>query len=229
MMRSSGNPVTCRRAIGTGSRVRVRKPSGRGLWMRRCGTLPSRAIMPRGWRILPRSWALPRDRFFSISRAKTACFLRSTRKRCGRFRRTWTLPRMFGSRDFLRCCAIGWGARSTWCTTTGSPIGFICLGNYGTDLALRREINRFLVAEDPYGMAAFVRFGLERGELRKDLDLDMIVSILEWTMDRFQDALLTEELDPGTVSEAGRGRREERSAHQAVPGFDARARSGLRN
>jgi AcrR family transcriptional regulator len=48
------------------------------------------------------------------------------------------------------------------------------IGNYTSDLDLRREINRFLVEEDPF-----------------------IGSILEWTVERFQDALLTEELDPG--------------------------------
>jgi len=77
------------------------------------------------------------------------------------------------------------------------------VGNYGTDLALRREINRFLVTEDPYGWREFVRYGLERGDLRSDLDADMIGSILEWTMDRFQDALLTEELDPGLFRKHG--------------------------
>jgi hypothetical protein len=39
--------------------------------------------------------------------------------------------------------------------------------------------------------------------LRTDLDADMIGSILEWTMDRFQDALLTEELDPGLFPKSG--------------------------
>ncbi|MFZ0684867.1 MAG: TetR/AcrR family transcriptional regulator [Terriglobales bacterium] len=78
------------------------------------------------------------------------------------------------------------------------------VGNYGTDLALRREINRFLVTEDPYGWREFVSFGVRRGELRTDLDVDMIGSILEWTMDRFQDALLTEELDPGLFRKAGK-------------------------
>ena len=83
------------------------------------------------------------------------------------------------------------------------PYRVSLLGNYGTDLALRREINRFLLAEDPYGTVAFVRFGLERGELRRDLDREMIVSILDWTMERFQDALLTEELDPGLFRRQG--------------------------
>ena len=62
-----------------------------------------------------------------------------------------------------------------------------------------------MVTEDPYGWGAFVRFGLKRSELRSDLDVEMIVSILEWTMDRFQDALLTEELDPGLFRRQGDG------------------------
>ncbi len=83
------------------------------------------------------------------------------------------------------------------------PYRIALLGNYGTDLVLKREINRFLVAEDPYGTVAFVRFGLDRGELRKDMDVEMIVSILDWTMERFQDALLTAELDPGLFRKQG--------------------------
>ena len=42
-----------------------------------------------------------------------------------------------------------------------------------------------------------------RGELRKDMDVEMIVSILDWTMERFQDALLTAELDPGLFRRQG--------------------------
>lgn len=83
------------------------------------------------------------------------------------------------------------------------PYRVSLLGNYGTDLVLKREINRFLLAEDPYGNVDFVRFGLQRGELRRDLDLEMSVSILDWTMERFQDALLTEELDPGLFRRQG--------------------------
>src|SRR5438270_2052777 len=83
------------------------------------------------------------------------------------------------------------------------PYRISLLGNYGTDLALKREINRFLMTEDPYGTVPFVRFGLQRGELRKDMDVEMIVSILDWMMERFQDALLTEELDPGLFRKQG--------------------------
>ena len=77
------------------------------------------------------------------------------------------------------------------------PYRVALLGNYGVDLSLKREINRFLLAEDPYGSTAFVRLGIARGEVRSDIDSTLIVSILDWTMERFQDALLTEELDPG--------------------------------
>jgi TetR/AcrR family transcriptional regulator len=83
------------------------------------------------------------------------------------------------------------------------PYRISLLGNYSTDLVLKREINRFLTTEDPYGMMAFVRFGLKRGELRKDMDVEMIVSILDWTVERFQDALLTAELDPGLFRRQG--------------------------
>jgi hypothetical protein len=44
---------------------------------------------------------------------------------------------------------------------------------------------------------------VQRGELRKDLDIEMVVSILDWTVERFQDALLTEELDPGLFRKQG--------------------------
>src|SRR6266496_619236 len=83
------------------------------------------------------------------------------------------------------------------------PYRIALLGNYGTDLVLKREINRFLLAEDPYGTVDFVRFGLERRELRGDLDIELIVSIIDWMMERFQDALLTAELDPGLFRRQG--------------------------
>ena len=83
------------------------------------------------------------------------------------------------------------------------PYRISLLGNYGTNLVLKREINRFLIAEDPYGTMSFVRFGLERGELRDDLDIEMMVSIIDWMVERFQDALLTGELDPGLFRRQG--------------------------
>jgi AcrR family transcriptional regulator len=77
------------------------------------------------------------------------------------------------------------------------PNRVVLIGDYGTDLKLKREINRFLVSEDPYGTLDFVEFGIKRGEVRGDVDLDLVVSIVDWLAERFQDALVTEELDPG--------------------------------
>ena len=71
------------------------------------------------------------------------------------------------------------------------------IGNYGSDLALRREINRYLAGEDAYGTMAFVQEGLDRGELRRDVEAELVASVLEWNVERFQDALLAEELFPG--------------------------------
>jgi AcrR family transcriptional regulator len=82
------------------------------------------------------------------------------------------------------------------------PYRISLLGNYGTDLALKREINRFLMTDDPYGTVAFV-------------DVEMIVSILDWTIERFQDAFLTEELDPGLFRRQGElGERKEARINQ---------------
>lgn len=77
------------------------------------------------------------------------------------------------------------------------------LGAYGADLSLKYEIIRFLAAEDPYGTLDFVRFGLSRGELRKDMDIEMIISVLDWNMERFQNALMNSELDTGLFHKRG--------------------------
>jgi AcrR family transcriptional regulator len=77
------------------------------------------------------------------------------------------------------------------------PYRVALVGNHGTDLTLRREINRYLVSEDPYGTLDFIEFGIRRGELRQDLDAEMAASMLDWMAGGFQDALVTRELDPG--------------------------------
>jgi AcrR family transcriptional regulator len=77
------------------------------------------------------------------------------------------------------------------------PYRVVLIGNYATDLPIKQRINRWLADEDPYGTAAFVRFGLDRGEIRADIDAALTVSIVDWLMERFQDALVTNELDPG--------------------------------
>jgi TetR/AcrR family transcriptional regulator len=71
----------------------------------------------------------------------------------------------------------------------------VLLGNYGSDLSLKKRIARFVATEDPLGTAAFVKMGIERGELRTDVDPMLITSILECTFERMQDSLLTGEGD----------------------------------
>jgi AcrR family transcriptional regulator len=73
------------------------------------------------------------------------------------------------------------------------------IGRYDTSFGLRRPIDRFMRSEDPYGTLEFVEFGVRRGEIRSDVDVEMIASMLDWVAERFQDALGSEELDPGLV------------------------------
>ena len=73
------------------------------------------------------------------------------------------------------------------------------IGRYDTGLGLRRPIDRLMRSEDPYGTLEFVEFGVRRGEIREDVDAEMIASMLDWLAERFQDALGSEELDPGLV------------------------------
>ncbi|MEX0755937.1 MAG: TetR/AcrR family transcriptional regulator [Actinomycetota bacterium] len=73
------------------------------------------------------------------------------------------------------------------------------LGRYDTGFGLRRPINRFMRSEDPYGTLEFIEFGIGRGEIRGDVDVETVASMLDWVAERFQDALVAEELDPGLI------------------------------
>jgi AcrR family transcriptional regulator len=73
------------------------------------------------------------------------------------------------------------------------------IARHDTGLAIRRPVDRFMRSEDPYGTLEFVEFGVKRGELRDDVDAEMIASTLDWMAERFQDALVSEDLDPGLI------------------------------
>ena len=73
------------------------------------------------------------------------------------------------------------------------------IARYDTGLDIRRPVDRYMRSEDPYGTLDFVEFGVKRGEIRDDVDAEMIASILDWMADRFQDALVSEDLDPGLI------------------------------
>jgi len=83
------------------------------------------------------------------------------------------------------------------------PYRMTLLGTYSTDPALRRDINRFLIIEDPFGTRELVLRGIGRGEVRRDLDVSMVSALVDWLMDRFQDQLVTDELAPGLLSGPG--------------------------
>jgi AcrR family transcriptional regulator len=75
------------------------------------------------------------------------------------------------------------------------PYRIVLLGNYGSDLSLKKRIARFVATEDPLGAAAFVKMGVDRGEIRTDVDPVLITSMLECTFEHMQDSLLSQEAD----------------------------------
>jgi AcrR family transcriptional regulator len=77
------------------------------------------------------------------------------------------------------------------------PYRVVLIGSYCSDLELKREISKYMQSEDPYGTREFVEFGVERGEVRRDIEIGLIISLVDWLIDRCQDAIVTEELDPG--------------------------------
>lgn len=74
-------------------------------------------------------------------------------------------------------------------------IRIVLLGNYGSDLDLKKRIAHYVATEDPLGTAELVSMGIERGEVRKDVDPLLITSILECTFERMQDFLNSGEPD----------------------------------
>lgn len=79
------------------------------------------------------------------------------------------------------------------------PNRMAMVGRHDAGLELRRPIDRFMRSEDPYGTLDFVEFGVARGELRDDVDPEMMAAALDWLAERFQDALVSHELDPGLI------------------------------
>jgi AcrR family transcriptional regulator len=73
------------------------------------------------------------------------------------------------------------------------------IGRHDAGLEIRRPIDRFMRSEDPYGTLEFVEFGVRREEVRDDVDAEMIASALDWMAERFQDAIVSEDLDPGLI------------------------------
>jgi AcrR family transcriptional regulator len=96
---------------------------------------------------------------------------------------------------------LDWWLQSTEEFVESDPVPnrLAMVGRYDTGLRLRRPIDRFMRSEDPYGTLEFVEFGVRSGEIRDDVDVEMIASMIDWLAQRFQDALVSEDLDPGLI------------------------------
>lgn len=96
---------------------------------------------------------------------------------------------------------LDWWLQSTESFVDSDPVPnrLAMIGRYDTGLGLRRPIDRFMRSEDPYGTLEFVEFGVRTGEIRDDVDAEMIASMIDWLAQRFQDALVSEDLDPGLI------------------------------
>jgi AcrR family transcriptional regulator len=83
------------------------------------------------------------------------------------------------------------------------PWQVLTIGNFGTSLWLRQQIRRYMLQEDPAGLGEFVRYGIERGEVRGDVEPELIAWLLDWLVERYQDGLLNEEFHPGSLKARG--------------------------
>jgi AcrR family transcriptional regulator len=73
------------------------------------------------------------------------------------------------------------------------------IGRHDAGLRLRAPIDRFMRSEDPFGTLEFVESGVRGGGVRDDIDPEMLATMLDWLAERFQDALVSEDLDPGLI------------------------------
>ncbi len=79
------------------------------------------------------------------------------------------------------------------------PNRIAVIGRYDAGMGVRLPIDRFMRSEDPCGTLEFVEFGVRNGEVRDDVDPEMLASMLDWVAERFQDALVSADLDPGLI------------------------------
>jgi len=140
--------------------------------------------------------------FFQYFGSKEALFFAAYEKAVSGFDQWLSAPREVTDKGFFVTIRYWLERTEHLLRDDWVPYRISLIGNYGTDLGLKRDINRFL-ATDPYGTAALVEFGIERSEVRTDIDKELIASMLNWLTGQFQDSLLTEELDPGLFHRSG--------------------------
>jgi len=78
------------------------------------------------------------------------------------------------------------------------------IGIYATNLRVKREISRFLRTEDPAGVLDFIHFGIERGQIRTDIEPLLLAKTLNIMADGFLDARFAVECDTGLIRTNGK-------------------------
>ena len=97
---------------------------------------------------------------FQHFKSKDGLFFEAYKKAVQSFPKYMQAPPAVLERGFFELLRYWLGRTENMVRDNWSSYRIYLVGNYGTDLALRREINRFLVAEDPYGWREFVNFGV---------------------------------------------------------------------
>lgn len=153
---------------------------------------------------------------FGYFGSKAGLFLAAYQKAASSFSRYLDAPDTVLAHGFFAVIAYWLEHTPTLIHQGWVPYRVTLLGNYCSELGLRRSITNYLQLEDPYGTAAFVQFGIDRGEVRTDIDAAMIVSLVDWLMDRLQDEIVTEERNPGLFGRGAAGQLRELRVHQFV-------------
>ena len=136
---------------------------------------------------------------FGVFGSKEELFLEAFRRAVSALPSWLDAPQEVVERGFWETLAWWLDHTEEFVSADPIPNRVALIGRYDTGLGMRRPIDRFMRSEDPYGTLEFVEFGRERGEVRADVDLETMTSMLDWVAERIQDALVSEELDPGLV------------------------------
>lgn len=87
------------------------------------------------------------------------------------------------------------------------------IGKHATDLHLQERIGRLWLTEDPDGTIDLVQLGMERGDIRRDLDPLYVAVVVDWMADGLRTSMRAEELDRWRLFHRHRGRLD---AHAAI-------------
>ena len=129
-----------------------------------CAILPSRAITPPASETLPLALGIAKGSIFQHFGSKDGLFFEVYKKAVRSFAKYLDAPPEVRERGFFEVLRYWLVSTEHLVHEDWIPYRISLLGNYGTDLVLKREINRFLISEDPYGTVAFraLRIGARR-------------------------------------------------------------------